>query len=239
MHVEFGPFVADPDGGELFKHGTRLPLRAQPFQVLMALLEKPGEIVTRGELRRRLWGERTFAEFDIGLNSAVSRLREVLGDSSHEPQLIETIPKRGYRFIGPVSMRKSSGNRGSGSQRRNSEAHQAYLKDHHLIKRHTPANAERAFEYFREAIRLDPNNVLPYHGAALYYLLAALMGELRPHEALPEAEDLITRGRTIEENSAVLQNTLVMLRMFQWRWEESEAAFRRAIELEPITRTCG
>lgn len=74
---------------------------------------------------------------------------------------------------------------------------------------------------------------MPYHGAALYYLLAALMGELRPHEALTEAEDLITRGRMIDENSAMLQNTLAMLRMFQWRWDESEAAFRRAIELEP------
>jgi DNA-binding winged helix-turn-helix (wHTH) protein len=233
VRAEFGPFVADTDRGELFKHGTHLRLRAQPFQVLMALLEKPGEIVTREELRRRLWGERTFAEFDVGLNSAVSRLREVLGDSPHAPHLIETLPKRGYRFIGPVSLRNPSGKPGPASQRKNREAHQAYLKGHHLIKRHTPPNAERALEYFRGAIRLDPNNVLPYHGAAIYYLMAALMGELRPHEALAEAEDLIVRGRMINESSAMLQNTLAMLRMFQWRWEESEEAFRRAIELEP------
>lgn len=233
MRAEFGPFVADADRGELFKHGTRLRLRAQPFQVLMALLEKPGEIVTREELRRRLWGERIFAEFDVGLNSAVSRLREVLGDSSHEPRMIETIPKRGYRFIGPVSLRRPSGKPGPGSPGRDPEAHKAYLKGHHLIKRHTPANAERALEYFRDGIRLDPNDVLPYHGAALYYLLAAMMGELRPHKALREAEDLITRGRMIDEHSAMLQNTLAMLRMFEWQWDESEAAFRRAIELEP------
>jgi DNA-binding winged helix-turn-helix (wHTH) protein len=233
VRAEFGPFLADADRGELFKHGARLRLRAQPFRVLMALLEKPGERVTREELRRRLWGEHTFAEFDVGINSAVSRLREVLGDSRHVPRLIETLPKRGYRFIGPVSLWKPSGKPAPASQRKNSEAHQAYLKGHHLIKRHTPSNAERALEYFREAIRLEPNEVLPYHGAALYYLLAALMGELRPREALTEAEDLITRGRMIDEHSAMLQNTLAMLRMFQWRWEESEAAFRRAIELEP------
>ena len=233
MRVEFGPFLADADRGELFKHGTRLRLRAQPFQVLIALLEKPGEIVTREELRRRLWGDRTFAEFDVGLNSAVSRLREVLGESSRRPRLVETMPKRGYRFIGAVSSPKPSGKHGPVWQRGNSEAHQAYLKGHHLIKRHTPPNAERALEYFREAIRLDPNDVLSYHGAALYYLLAALMGELRPYDALTEAEDLITRGRMIDENSAMLQNTLAMLRMDQWRWEESEVAFRRAIELEP------
>jgi predicted Zn-dependent protease len=75
--------------------------------------------------------------------------------------------------------------------------------------------------------------VLPYHGAAIYYLMAALMGELRPHKALAEAEDLIVRGKMLNESSAMLQNTLAMLRMFQWRWEQSEEAFRRAIELEP------
>jgi tetratricopeptide (TPR) repeat protein len=130
-------------------------------------------------------------------------------------------------------LRKPYGKPGPGSQGRDPEALKAYLKGHHLIKRHTPANAERALEYFRDGIRLGPNDVLPYHGAALYYLLAALMGELRPHEALREAENLITRGRMIDENSARLQNTLAMLRMFEWQWDESEAAFRRAIELEP------
>src|SRR4029077_7067740 len=108
-----------------------------------------------------------FAEFDVGINSAVSRLREVLGESSQEPHLIETIPKRGYRFIGPVSLRKPSGKPGPWVQRKNAEAHLASLKGHHLIKRHTPPNAERALQYFREAVRLDPNDVLPYHGAAL------------------------------------------------------------------------
>jgi DNA-binding winged helix-turn-helix (wHTH) protein len=186
VRAEFGPFLADAVSGELFKNGTRLRLRAQPFQVLMAMLEKAGEIVTREELRRRLWGERTFAEFDIGLNSAVSRLREVLGDSSQEPRLIETIPKRGYRFIGPVSLRKPSDNPEPGSPKRDPEARRAYLKGHHLIKWHTPPNATRGLEYFREAIRCDPTDELPYHGAAIYYLLAALMGEMRPHEALPE-----------------------------------------------------
>lgn len=233
MRAEFGPFLMDADRGELFKHGTRLRLRAQPFQVLIALLEKPGEIVTRQELRRRLWGNRIFAEFDVAINSAVSRLREVLGESSQQPHLIETVPKRGYRFNGPVSLRKPSGTSGAGKPRGDPEAHKAYLRGHHLIKRHTPPNAERALEYFREAIRRDPNNVLPYHGAAIYYLMAALMGELRPYEALAEAEDLIIRGRMINESSAMLQNTLAMLRMFQWRWEESEEAFRRAMELEP------
>jgi DNA-binding winged helix-turn-helix (wHTH) protein len=123
VRAEFGPFVADADSGELFKHSMRLRLRAQPFQILIALLERPGKIVTREELRRRLWRERGFAEFDVAINSAVSRLREVLGDSSKQPHLIETISKRGYRFIGPVSLRKPSGMSGAGKPIGDPEAH--------------------------------------------------------------------------------------------------------------------
>src|SRR5689334_21078644 len=128
MRAEFSPFLVDGNSGELFKRGTRLRVRAQPFQVLIALLEKPGEIVTREELRRRLWGERVFADFETGLNSAVSRLRTVLGESSQEPRLIETIPKRGYRFIGAISSRMPSVPTGPGVQRKNTDANQAYLK---------------------------------------------------------------------------------------------------------------
>jgi DNA-binding winged helix-turn-helix (wHTH) protein/Flp pilus assembly protein TadD len=233
VRVEFGPFVADTDRGELFKFGKPLRLRVQPFQVLIALLERPGEMVTRDELRRRLWGDRVFVEFDTGLNSAVSRLREVLDDSGQAPHLIESIRKRGYRFLGSVSLQSTSAKLVPRSQMQDSEAQKAYLRGHHLIKRHTAANAQRGLEYFREAIHLDPKYVLPYHGVAIYYLLAALMGELPPCEALRQAEDFIHRGMTINENSAMLQNTLAMLHMFQWRWDESEAAFHRAISLEP------
>jgi DNA-binding winged helix-turn-helix (wHTH) protein len=98
MLIEFGPFVADTDRRELLKHGKRLRLRAQPFDILAALIEKAGETVTRDELRRRLWNDHTFVEFEIGLNSAVSRLREVLGDNPQSPCLIETVPKQGYRL---------------------------------------------------------------------------------------------------------------------------------------------
>jgi len=82
---------------------SRRKLPEQPFQVLVVLLEKPGEIVTREELRNRLWQGDTFVDFDRGLNNAVMRLREVLGDASDNPRFIETIPRRGCRFIAPVA----------------------------------------------------------------------------------------------------------------------------------------
>jgi TolB-like protein/DNA-binding winged helix-turn-helix (wHTH) protein len=98
----FGAFEVDLRTGELRKNGMRLRLSGQPFQVLAVLIERPGEVVTREELRSKLWRSDTFVDFDHGLNNAVARMREVLDDSSDTPRYIETIPRRGYRFIGPV-----------------------------------------------------------------------------------------------------------------------------------------
>jgi len=100
--VRFGVFEADLKACELRKHGYRLKLSEQPFQVLAMLLERPGGIVTREELRSRLWASDTFVDFDHGLNNAVMRVREVLLDSSDHPRYVETVPRRGYRFVAPV-----------------------------------------------------------------------------------------------------------------------------------------
>jgi TolB-like protein/DNA-binding winged helix-turn-helix (wHTH) protein len=100
--VRFGVFEVDLRAGELRKHGFRIKLAEQPFQVLAMLLEHPGETVTREELRARLWQGDTFVDFDHGLNNAVMRVREVLLDSSDHPRYIETLPRRGYRFVAPV-----------------------------------------------------------------------------------------------------------------------------------------
>jgi TolB-like protein len=100
--VRFGPFEVDFKAGELRKRRAKVKLQDQPFQVLQVLLEHPGELVSREELRQRIWPADTFVDFDQGLNNAVKRLREALGDSSESPRFIETIPRRGYRFIGEM-----------------------------------------------------------------------------------------------------------------------------------------
>ena len=99
--IRFGPFELDSKSGELRKFGVKIKLQDQPFQILQTLLEQPGKIVTREELRRRIWPD-AFVDFDHGLYNAVKRLREVLGDVADTPRFIETLPKRGYRFIGTV-----------------------------------------------------------------------------------------------------------------------------------------
>jgi cholera toxin transcriptional activator len=100
--VAFGVYEANLRTGELRRSGLKVKLQEKPFQVLSILLEKRGDLVTRDELRERLWPSDTFVDFDHGLNTAVNKLREVLGDSASSPRFIETLPRRGYRFIGDV-----------------------------------------------------------------------------------------------------------------------------------------
>jgi TolB-like protein/tetratricopeptide (TPR) repeat protein len=324
--------------------------------VLAALTERPGEIVTREELCRRLWSSDTFVDFEVALNSAVSRLRDALGDSADSPSFIETIPKRGYRFVVPIARRPAvavmpfvdrtvdvkdesfsdgltdelirvlsridglrvtarsvafrfkgqpcdarqvgrelgveavlegsvwrSGDRiriivnlvgakdgfnlwaqrfdstlgdlfdiqdtvcaavaealhvrlafrALESRPSNVGAYVQYLKGEYLLKKRRPDDVRRAFEYFQEAIRLEPSYAEPYYGAAMFYNVSAAYGALPPRTALLESEDLLTKGLALDENSPRLQSTLGMLRVFQWRWAEAKQAYKRAISLEP------
>jgi len=356
MNVRFGAFEVDLEGRRLLKRGMPITLREQSFQVLAALMERPGEIVTRDELRQRLWSSDTFVDFEVALNSAVSRLRDALGDSANSPSVIETIPKRGYRFVVPIPKRPAvavmpfvnqtadakddsfsdgladelirvlsridglrvtarsvafrfKGQRWDArqvgrelgleavlegsvwrsadriritvslvgvkdgfslwaqrfdsnlgdlfdiqdkvctavaealhvrlavrvpeSRPSNVRAYVPYLKGTHLLKKRRPDDVRRAFEYFQEAIRLDPNFAEPYYGAAMYYNVSAAYGALPPRSALPQAEDLLSKGLALDETSSSLHSTLGMLRVFQWRWVEAEQAYKRAISLEP------
>ena len=97
--VRFSVFEVDLRAGELRRNGIKVKLQNQPFQILSMLLERPGEIITRDEMRARLWPAETFVDFDHGLNSAIRRLRYALGDSAESPTFVETLGGRGYRFI--------------------------------------------------------------------------------------------------------------------------------------------
>jgi DNA-binding winged helix-turn-helix (wHTH) protein len=96
---QFGPFEVDSSSGELLKNGSRIKLQDQPYRLLIALLENPGEVISREALRNSLWQDDTFVDFENGLRVAVRKLREALGDDAENPRHIETLPKRGYRFL--------------------------------------------------------------------------------------------------------------------------------------------
>src|SRR6202012_3842875 len=102
--LRFGPYEVHPRSQELFKHGVKLKVRPQPLRLLNLLLEKPGEVLTREEIRQQLWSAETFVDFEHSLNTAVMVLRGVLNDSAAEPVYIETLPRVGYRFIAAVSV---------------------------------------------------------------------------------------------------------------------------------------
>lgn len=114
--ARFGPYEVDVRLGEIRKFGTRLKLGEQPLRILMFLIERPGELVTREELRTRLWSTDTFVDFDHSLNSAVQRLRDGLSDTAEKAQWIETVPRRGYRFVGRVEWTNSNGTKTNGAK---------------------------------------------------------------------------------------------------------------------------
>src|SRR5277367_4420409 len=127
--ASFGPYALDLRSGELRKFGVRVKMGEQPFQILVMLLENPGEMVSREELRAKLWVDDTFVDFDHGLNSAVQRLRDCLSDTAEKPLWVETIPRRGYRFVGKAEWS-------------NGVPHAGSLKDEKTQTAPTPGRAE-------------------------------------------------------------------------------------------------
>ena len=115
--LSFGVFDVDLRSGELRKHGLRIRLQQQPFQVLAMLLERAGEVVSREELQQQLWPENTFVDFDHGLNKAINKIRDALGDSADAPRFVETVARRGYRFLADVRPRRRGRHGGSDAHR--------------------------------------------------------------------------------------------------------------------------
>src|SRR5215510_602444 len=113
--IRFGIFEVELQAGELRRQGFKVKLQEQPFQVLVMLLERPGEVVTRDELKRCLWPSDTYVDFEGGLNRAINKLREALGDDADSPRFIKTLPRRGYRFLAPVETATKRQNEDSGS----------------------------------------------------------------------------------------------------------------------------
>jgi DNA-binding winged helix-turn-helix (wHTH) protein len=101
--LRFDIYSLDLRAGELFKSGRKIKLQEQPFRILVMLLEHPGELVTREELRQRLWSEDTFVDFEHSLNTAIKKLRRALSDGADKPRFVETLPRRGYRFVGALA----------------------------------------------------------------------------------------------------------------------------------------
>ena len=166
--VRFGRFTVDLRTEELQEGERRLPIQGKPLELLLALLEHPGELVTREKLYTRLW-RGSSGDFQRGLDTAVKKLRKALGDEADKPAYIETLPRRGYRLLTPVSvvLPPQRTDRGTGSnalfpapvpRRADSEAGRLYLEGYHCWNKRTPAAQNQALACFLRAQELDPTN---------------------------------------------------------------------------------
>ena len=161
-NVRFGVFEANLASAELRKNGQKIKLQEQPFQVLTILLENPGEVVTREQFRDTLWPADTFVDFDHGLNAAIKRLRDALGDSADSPRFVETLARRGYRFIAPVT-RAGEREREWARQRRTDGSRRRGDCDSRLLRSAEPPRSHRRLGRdgrSRTSLpprRLDPN----------------------------------------------------------------------------------
>ena len=194
--AQFGPYQADMHTGELRKHGIRLRLQEQPFQVLAMLLSNPGELVTREQLQKRLWPADTFVDFDHGLNTAINKLREVLSDSSATPKYIETLPRRGYRFLATVEFVNGASTTGSAESAATSTSDMP-LDDEQLPK--APRPIARGLFLLLQAMYL------------VFYVIA-----LTRHDRIAEAVTSLFRGAGTEVTVVALVSSAVgiVVRLF-------------------------
>jgi DNA-binding winged helix-turn-helix (wHTH) protein len=156
-NVRFGPFVLNLRRGELRKEGRRIRLQEQPFQILRMLLESPGEVVSRDEIRDRLWPDETVVEFDHSINAAVRRLRDALRDSADNPRYVKTLARQGYRFIGEV---------GTADQ-------PAQAKPAAIISENGGSNGQAPEAPRRPGVHLNPRIIVPVLLAAIILIVWA------------------------------------------------------------------
>jgi DNA-binding winged helix-turn-helix (wHTH) protein len=198
--LRFGSFELDQRASELRRGGIRLRLRAQPLRVLQLLVEHAGHLVTRVQLQERLWPDDTFVASDLAINKAVSELRAVLGDSAAQPRFIETLSKRGYRFVCPVSVIAFSGPHGSESAL--GEAHRACRIGRYLWSRRTLPDLHASIRWFHQSLELEERCAVAHAGLADAHVLLGIWG-LQPHDvAFAAARRSADRGLALDQSVA-------------------------------------
>ena len=221
LRLKFGCFVVDVKTGELLRDGNPVSIQQKPFDLLVALLERPGELVPRDDLYKRLWPG-VVADYRRGLDTAVKKLRRALEDEEAAPRYIETLPRRGYRFIAPV--RPASGECASyrlssfGYARppvelqADSEANRLYLQGCHCWNKRTPDSLNAALGFFREARNLEPRRSQFHAAIALVYVSMIRQGILRPAEAVAEARAAASEALLLDGSDVIASLVLAWAR---------------------------
>lgn len=258
--LRFGHFEVDLRSGELLDRGRRVPLPDQSFRVLAALLANAGEVVTRDELRERVWPAEVHVDFDHALANAVQKIRAALGDSATEPRWVETLPRRGYRFLAPVEPLPRAGGTGRGAAvaalvtglllvgllsghrpaeskcdlTRDPNAREAYLRGVYLWNQKTPEAMEKAAFAFENAARLDPEFAPAHAGRARAYHFLGAMGMLSREEAVGRTSEAAERALALDPSCG---QALAILAESRFRFQNLRACvgetFQHALRLKP------
>jgi DNA-binding winged helix-turn-helix (wHTH) protein/Tfp pilus assembly protein PilF len=224
----FGDYELDCRSHELRRRGRTLRIQQQPYEVLSMLVSAAGAVVTRHELRERLWDRDTFVDFDRAINKAVNRLRQVLNDDIARPRFIETVPKCGYRFVPPIASRRSHQCIGS------NDISELLLKGRHFWNRRTAKDLRRSLEYFRRAIEQQPECADAWAGVADTYVMLGHFGLQCPDDAFPAAKAAALRALSLDGAAAEAHTTLGEVhKLYEWNWEAAERSYRQALEINP------
>ena len=223
----FGEFELDWPSRELRKRGKRLRVTQQPLHALVLLVSAGGTVVTREELRRALWQDGTFVDFDRAINKTINQLRQLLGDHVERPRFIQTVPRCGYRFVAPVA-------RASPHPTQNPQVSEALVKARHFWNKRTGEGVVRSVEYFRQAIEQDATCVDAWAGLAQSRATLGVLGLQPPHDAFRSARAAAERALALNDKVADAHITLGdVYRFFEWDWAAAEVSYRRAIALAP------
>lgn len=223
----FGDFELDWPSRELRRRGKRLRVAQQTLHALVLLVNAGGTVVTREELRRALWRDDTFVDFDRAINKAINQLRQLLGDDVERPRFIQTVPRCGYRFLAPVA-------RKSFLPTQNPQVSEPLLKARFFWNKRTGEDVARSVEYFRQVIEQDATCVDAWAGLAQARATLGVFGLQPPHEAFRSARAAAERALAL--NDAVAEAHIALgdvYRFYEWDWGAAEASYRRAIALVP------
>lgn len=231
--MRFGPYEVDCEVGEIRRRGLQVRLREQSIRVLLALLDSGGSIVTRDELRHRLWPEGVFVEFDRAINKAVCELRRAL-DRPGERSLIETVSKRGYRLATELKDDSPAPRRLAGSATpRPSDADAACLTGRYLCSRRRVPDLYGAIACFERTLALGGDEASAHAGLASAHAVLGIWGIHPPDRAFGEARRAAARALDANSGLAEGHNALAeVLKGYEWSWPASELHYRRALSID-------
>ncbi len=220
--VRFGDFELDPGNYELRRGSNRIKLERIPMDLLILLANSNGRLIHRSEVVELIWGKDCFLESDSAINTAIRKLRRVLGDDPRNPVYIETVPGKGYRFLKLRSSRTSL------------EAKALYSRGLHFWNRKTPGSYIEAIKLFQRSIDIDPDYSLPHLGLAKTWILFGIHGLQPAHDVYPRAKAAVLRALEIDCYLAEAHAAMAdIVKGYEWDWAAAEALYLHALQLDP------